>query len=340
MSSHSRSQIPNHPLTPLHPRSCRPPRQIPLRRLPVDRWRPPHTRLRRRTLRPHILSRRPQAIKDAHIRQRKDSILAPDDRPCAEVVELADQIAGDVKAVAKRHLVDGHLIVDEAVDVVDKHVARRVVRAVGRGEEHPVRLAPLHARVERHAGLGAHGGVKGRLHLIGGGGEGAELQQDVLIEVEDGRVCRVVAILKRKVRFVWVRAQALVVEEVGVVAADVRVVRVAGEVAVGYQANCSFDGKVGLIGEGPGAIVGGELRGDVDAVGHEVISIALEQGGVLGRERSVASGACVSVNQHHQVASLFDWLIFFHLIIVTRSVRVSGSDIVNDEWLEHSISVE
>ena len=183
--------------------------------------------------------------------------------PSAIVKRPARLTARDEETITKRRVVQP--IRHEPMHVIHKH-ALRVVLAVGGREMHPVRLAPRHARVERDAGLAVLGGVVPALHVEGGGVEGLEFQVDVREEVEGRGEGGGVAVDEGEVRLVGVGAEAVVVELSGVIRADVRVVLHAGELAEGVEADCGFDGEVGLVGYGAGAVVGGDLRGHVETV--------------------------------------------------------------------------
>lgn len=173
-------------------------------------------------------------------------------------------------------------------------------------------------------------GVVGGLHGEGGGGKGAEIEEQVGEEVVGYDVgVGVAGVVGCEVGFCGVGDEALGVEAVGVGAADGGVVRVVEEGAVGDKADGGFDSEVGLVGGGGLVVVGGELRGYVEAVCHEVVGVGAEDGEVGVGEGGVVGGLGVGEHEDHDVAAFFDGLGFGGLVIVANGERIIRTNIVD-----------
>lgn len=172
------------------------------------------------------------------------------------------------------------------------------------------------------------------MHGEGGGGEDVELEEQVGEEVVgcDVGVC-VAGVIGCEVCFCRVGGKSLVVEGGGVGAADGGVVGVVEEGAVGDEADGGFEGEVGLVGGWGELVVGGELGGHVEAVGHEVVGVGAEDGAVGGGEGGGFAGLGVGEHEDHDVAAFFDALGFGGLVVVAEDERVVGADVVDHEGL-------
>ena len=95
--------------------------------------------------------------------------------------------------------------------------------------------------------------------------------------------------------FVSVGAKALVVKNVGIIEANGSIVVHPGHGAESGEADSGFNSEVCLVREGAGAVIGGQLRGDVEAVGDEIVGVALKQGGVVVCEGGITGSESVGV---------------------------------------------
>lgn len=172
-------------------------------------------------------------------------------------------------------------------------------------------------------------GVVGGLHGEGGGGEGAEIEEQVGEEVVGHDVgVGVAGVVGGEVGFCGVGGEALGVEAVGVGAADGGVVRVVEEGAVGDEADGGFDGEIGLIGGRGLVVVGGELGGHVEAICYKIVGVGAEDGAVCVGEGGIVGGLGVGEHEDHDVAAFFDGLGFRGLVIVADAERIIGSDVM------------
>ncbi len=184
-------------------------------------------------------------------------------------------------------------------------------------------------------------GVVGGLHGEGGGGKGAEVEEQVWEEVVGYDVgVGVAGVVGCEVGFCGVGGEALVVEAVGVGAADGGVVRVVEEGAIGDEADGGFDCEVGLVGGGGLVVVGGELGGHVEAVCHEIVGVGAEDGAIGVGESSIVGGLSVGEHKDHHITAFFDGLGFGGLIIVTDTERIVSANIMDHVGLLPATSGE
>lgn len=77
------------------------------------------------------------------------------------------------------------------------------------------------------------------------------------------------------------------------------------------------------------------MRWDVETVLDEVICVALEERDVFGRPCLVAGCEGVCVGEDEEVACLFYRLRLCVLVVVTRGVGVTATDVMDDVWLNN-----
>ena len=158
------------------------------------------------------------------------------------------------------------------------------------GRKHlPVVFGVVVARVEWDAVLVADGRVEGALHVVDGLRYEVERELAVGVEVVEQAVGVVGTVIEGRVRRVGVMSdtQVLPLRDVAVGGGGVVgcVCGVAGEVGDdghGLDADHTLEGEVGLVGEGAGEVVGGDLVGGVEGVLDEVGGPLLENLVVLG----------------------------------------------------------
>lgn len=138
-------------------------------------------------------------------------------------------------------------------------------------------------------------------------------------------------------RFPRVGRKTVIVQLIRVAKTDGGVVLFVEQGAERGEADGGFDGEVRLVGQGAGAVVGGQLGGHVEAVGDEVVGVALEEGAVRVRPCGGGDSFGVSVGEDEDVARFFDGLLLGLSVIVADGVGVGGADVVDCPWLRRGI---
>ena len=238
-----------------------------------------------------------------------------------------------VKQIRKR--VIGRGLVDPLRELLNRLLACALACDSG-GEHLPVVLGIAVARVERDAVLVADGGVEGGLHVVDALGHEIGLELTVGVQVVQEAVGVVGTVVEGRVWRVGVMRDAevlplsdVVVGGGGVIGAVGGVAGQVGDDGHGLDSNHALESQIGLVGEGAGKVVGGDLVGGIKGVLDEVRGPLLQDLVVLGEVGGVLLALCVSESHDEHVTALLKGLLFVVAERMAGGVGVMAAEVVH-----------